>query len=383
MAEQAASYSPGLEGIVAGISTLSYIDTENNVLTYRGYNVQDLCDNCSFEEVAYLLLYGELPNEKQFEAFNATLIAEREPHPKVYEVIKQLPPSAEPMDWLKVAVATQALFDPQADDNSREANLAKAIRLTAKLPTILANGYKLIDRAPYVQGLSTDSHAANFLRMLTNESPDELSTKTLNTTLILYAEHGYNASTFSARVTVSTLSDLYSGVVSAIGTLKGSLHGGANEEVMRMLLEIGDPAKAEAWVTKRLTKSPDNPRPRIMGFGHREYKVGDQRAQIVKGYTRQLAEQTGVKKWVEISDILEEYMLREKGLHPNLDFPVSPAYYMMGLPIPLYTPIFVLSRIVGWSAHIIEQLDNNRLIRPTNLYAGPERREFVAIGNRA
>jgi citrate synthase len=183
-------------------------------------------------------------------------------------------------------------------------------------------------------------------------------------------------------VTVSTLSDLYSGVVAAIGALKGPLHGGANEEVMKMMLEIGEPANAEAWLRKKMTKTPDNPRPRIMGFGHREYKQGDQRAQIVKQYTRRLAERTGQTKWTEIADTLERIMLDEKGLHPNLDFPVSPAYYMMGLPIPLYTPIFVISRIVGWSGHIIEQLDNNRLIRPTSLYEGPKRREFVPMDER-
>lgn len=377
------NYSPGLEGVIAGVSALSRIDTEQNVLTYRGYNVQALCDHAAFEEVAYLLLYGELPTAAQLAEFSRALIAEREVPPVVYDLIRLLPPDSEPMDWLKAAVAVLALYDPQAGDNRRAANLAKAVRLTAKMPALVANGWRILHGRPPTPSDPALGHAAHFLYLLTGQQPDDYFVQVLNTTLILYAEHGFNASTFAARVTVSTLSDLHSGVVSAIGALKGPLHGGANEEVMRMLLEIGEPENAEAWVRKKLTKTPENPKPRIMGFGHREYKRGDQRAQIVKHCTRELARRVGETKWTQIADILEEHMLREKGLHPNLDFPVSPAYYLMGLPIPLYTPIFVLSRVVGWSAHIIEQLDNNRLIRPTSLYTGPETRPYVPLAQRA
>lgn len=382
MTTEAASYSPGLEGVVAGITGLSQIDTERNVLTYRGYNVADLCDHATFEEVAYLLLYGELPNRPQLVEFADWLVCDREAPAYIHDVLRLLPPESEPMDWLKVAVAALALSDPQAGDNSHDANIAKAVRLTAKLPALVANGWRILHGQPPATPDASLSHAAHFLHLLTDEPPSEQAVRTLNATLILYAEHGFNASTFTARVTVSTLSDLYSGVVAAIGALKGPLHGGANEEVMKMLLEIGEPADAEAWVRHKLTKTPENPRPRIMGFGHREYKKGDQRAQIVKGYTRELARATGQTKWTDIADTLEDYMMREKGLHPNLDFPVSPAYYMMGLPIPLYTPIFVLSRVVGWSAHIIEQLDNNRIIRPTNLYDGPPPRPYVPLDER-
>jgi 2-methylcitrate synthase/citrate synthase II len=382
MSETNPNYSPGLEGVIAGMSGLSQIDFENNILTYRGYNVQDLCDHASFEEVAYLLYNGELPAPSQLAQFQASLDNERAVPDAVYNVLRQLPADSEPMDWLKIAVATVVLFDPQASENGHEANVAKALRLTAKMPALVANGWRVIHgQSPTSPkpGLST---SAQFFYLLNGKEADEFFVKTLNTTLILYAEHGFNASTFTARVTVSTLSDLHSGVVSAIGALKGSLHGGANEEVMHMLLEIGDPANAEEWVRKRLTKTLDNPRPRIMGFGHREYKKGDQRAQIVRQYTRELGRRLGDTRWSEISDTLEKYMLEEKGLYPNLDFPVSPAYYLMGLPIPLYTPIFVVSRVVGWCGHIIEQLDNNRIIRPTNIYNGPNRRDFLPLERR-
>lgn len=377
-----ANYSPGLEGVIAGITHLSYIDTEHNILTYRGYNVQDLCDHATFEEVAYLLLYGELPNRHEYESFCARLVTEREVPSVIYDVLRLLPPNSEPMDWIKVAVGTLALYDPAHRDNSRDANLAKALRLTAKMPALVANGWRVMHGLEPVPSMATDTHAAHFLRLLTGKPPDQFAVKTLNVTLILYAEHGFNASTFTARVVVSTLSDLYSGVIAAMAALKGPLHGGANEEVMKMLLEIGEPENAEPWLRKKLTKTPENPKPRIMGFGHREYKRGDQRAQIVKSYTRELARRTGQTKWVEIADILERTMREEKGLYPNLDFPVSPAYYLMGLPIPLYTPIFVISRVVGWSAHIIEQLDDNRLIRPTSLYKGTPARPFVPMAER-
>jgi len=376
------SYAPGLEGVVAGITRLSHIDTERNTLTYRGYDVRELAEGASFEEVAFLLLHGELPDRQHLGDFLDLLAAEREAPPLVYDVLARLPPDSEPMDWLKVAVAVLALEDPGAGDQRREANLARAVRLTAKLPAIVANGWRILEGRTRTPVRTDLGHAAHFLHLLTGREPDPLFVRALNTTLILYAEHGFNASTFAARVTVSTLSDLHSGVVSAIGALKGPLHGGANEEVMRMLLEIGEPDNAEPWLRRRLTKTPENPRPRIMGFGHREYKHGDQRAQIAKGLTRELAQRTGQTHWVEIADILEEIMLREKGLHPNLDFPVAPAYYMMGLPIPLYTPIFVLSRVVGWCAHIMEQLDDNRLIRPTSLYNGPPPRPFVPLDRR-
>lgn len=260
------TYSPGLEGVIAGISHISHIDLENNVLTYRGYNVQDLCDHSTFEEVAYLLLYGELPNAPQLAEFADWLNRERAVPDVLFDVLRRLPADSEPMDWMKIGVATLSLFDPQAHDNSHDANIAKAVRLTAKLPALLGNGWRVIHGLEPTAADPAHNHAAHFLHLLTGVTPDEFAVKTLNTTLILYAEHGFNASTFTARVTVSTLSDLYSGVVSAIAALKGPLHGGANEEVMRMMLEIGEPANTEAWLRRKMTKTADNPRPRIMGF---------------------------------------------------------------------------------------------------------------------
>ena len=377
------NYSPGLEGVIAGISAISHIDTERNTLAYRGYNVQDLVDSASFEEVAYLLLYGDLPNAAQLAEFSDWLVSEREPSPVVYEILRRIPPDSAPMDWLKIAVAAVALLDSAAEvENAHTANLSRAVRLAAKLPALVANGWRITQGKDPTTARTDNSHAAQFLQLLTGEQPDEGDVQVLNTTLILYAEHGFNASTFAARVTVSTLSDLYSGVVSAIGALKGPLHGGANEEVMKMLLEIGEPENAETWLRLKLTKSPENPRPRIMGFGHREYKKGDQRAQIVKRHLLELSRLKNDMRWADIEQTLERIMLQEKGLHPNLDFPVSPAYYLMGLPIPLYTPIFVISRVVGWCAHIIEQLDDNRIIRPTSIYNGPAARDYIPLGQR-
>jgi citrate synthase len=378
------AYSPGLEGVIAGVSAISRIDPERNVLTYRGYNIQDLVDNGGFEESAYLVLHGELPSAAQLADFAGWLQSEREVPPVVYEILGRIPPESSPMDWIKIGISTLGLIDRSTkSENERVANLGRAVRLTAKLPALIANGWRITQGLEPAKSSEAGSHAAHFLRLLTTEEPDQESVSVLNATLILYMEHGFNASTFAARVTVSTLSDLYSGVVSAVGTLKGPLHGGANEEVMRMLLEIGEPENTEAWLSRKLAKTPENPRPRIMGFGHREYKRGDQRAQIIKKRFLELSRSRSDMRWADISQILEKIMMEEKGLYPNLDFPVSPAYYLLGLPIPLYTPVFVVSRVVGWCAHIIEQLDNNRLFRPTNIYNGPAARPYVPLTERS
>src|SRR5581483_8258424 len=281
------------------------------------------------------------------------------------------------MDTLKAAVAVLALSDPEYELDTPEANLNKAVRLYAKIPNLVVNGYRILRGQPPIPPDPTLDHNANFFTMLTGTPRTDLFGKVLNVTQILYAEHGFNASTFAARVTVSTLSDLYSGVVSAIGTLKGPLHGGANEAAMEMLLEIGEPSRAAAWVKDALARKQ-----KIMGFGHREYKHGDERAKIVKQYALQLAEQTGDTKWRDLSQIIEDEMMNAKGLYPNLDFPVASAYYLMGIPIPLYTPIFVMSRITGWCAHIIEQLANNRIIRPHSEYNGPRDLKVVPMEQR-
>ncbi len=373
----ATEYRPGLEGVTAGISAISEVDPERNSLIYRGYDVHDLVDQCSFDEVAYLMLHGKLPNVQEFDEFNGRIRALREVPSDIWNVYRMFDHAAHPMDRLKAAVAVIAAKDPNASDMSEAASIARAERLYAQLPVLVVNGNRIMhDLQPRAPRADLD-HNANFLYMLNGEEGSELFTKVLNVTQILYAEHGFNASTFSSRVTVSTLSDLYSGVVSAIGTLKGPLHGGANEAAMEMMIEIDDPSKAREWVLDALATKK-----KIMGFGHREYKRGDTRAIIVKKYVEELSEATGNRKWLEISNTLEEEMLKAKNLYPNVDFPVASAYYLMGIPIELYTPMFAMARVTGWSANIIEQLANNRIIRPHNEYNGPTGLEVKPISRR-
>ena len=373
----ATAYSPGLEGVTAGISAISEVDAERNELIYRGYNIHDLVDNCSFDEVAYLLLFGKLPNQSEFDTFMRQAGENRAVPDSIYDLYRTFPKDAHPMDTLKAAVAVLAMFDPEAENNSHDANLNKAVRLYAKIPNLVVNGYRVMQGQEPIAPDAALCHNANFWHMMTGEARTDIYGKLMNVTQILYAEHGFNASTFAARVTVSTLSDLYSGVVSAIGTLKGSLHGGANEAAMAMLLEIGEPEKAAEWVKDALANKK-----KIMGFGHREYKNGDERAKIVKTYAVELGKSLVNTHWTEVSQIVEDEMLKTKNLYPNLDFPVASVYYLMDIPIPLYTPIFVMSRITGWCAHIIEQLDNNRIIRPHNEYNGNRGLSVVPLAER-
>jgi citrate synthase len=370
-------YRPGLEGVTAGISKISDIIAEQNRLIYRGYDIRDLAAHCEFEEVAYLILLGKLPNRQELAQFKAQLEPHRELPAEVYRVLHALPAGANLMAALQVGVATLGMLDPQADVNTHEANLQKAIRLTASMPTLVANGYRILQGQAPVPPRANLPHASNFLYMLFGREPDPLHAQVMNLTFILYAEHGYNASTFTAHVIASTLADMYSAVVGAIGALRGSLHGGANEAAMESILEIGSPDRAEAWVMEKLAKKE-----RIMGFGHREYKIGDIRATILKAYVRQLAEQANRMDLYQIQETMERVMLREKNLHPNVDFPAAVVYYLMGIPIPLYTPIFAAARIVGWAAHVIEQHDDNRLIRPRSDYAGPRDLPFVPLDQR-
>ncbi|HZO89594.1 MAG TPA: citrate/2-methylcitrate synthase [Chthonomonadaceae bacterium] len=371
------TYSPGLEGVTAGISAISEVNAERNMLIYRGYDIHDLVEHCTFEEVAYLLLFGKLPNRQEYDAFRQRLATERAVPEGIYDLYRRLPSDAHPMDTLKAAVAVLSMFDPDYTQNTHEANQNKAMRLLARIPTLVVNGYRITQGLPPIAPDPSLCHNANFFYMLTGKPPNDLFGHVFNVTQILYAEHGFNASTFAARVTVSTLSDLYSGVVSAIGTLKGPLHGGANEAAMEMLLEIGEPSKAAEWVRNALAQKQ-----KIMGFGHREYKKGDERAKIVKQYVMELGKYVGNTRWQEMSQIIEDEMLHAKGLYPNVDFPVASAYYLMDIPIPLYTPIFVMSRITGWCAHIIEQLDNNRIIRPHSEYNGPRGLQVVPMEAR-
>jgi len=371
-------YSPGLQGIIAGITKISNIDVDRSVLTYRGYDVHVLADKAAFEEAAYLVLNGELPSKPQLESFDKTLKAEREIPKGVYDVLRLLPKDSHPMDMLKVGISTITMYDPELDDNSHEANIRKAYRLLAKTATLVANGYRIVyegkDPIPPDNSLN---HAANFLYMLKGEKPSDEMAKAMNASFILYLEHTFNASTFTARVIVATTSDLYSGTVGAIGALKGNLHGGANEAAMAMLLEIGSLENVKPYIQNALANKA-----KIMGFGHREYRKSDSRAPIMKEMGRKMSEARGDMKWYDIADAVEKEMWDAKELFPNIDFPSAWVYYEMGLPIPLYTPIFAVARTAGWSAHMIEQLDNNRLIRPSCIYDGPAPREFVGIDQR-
>jgi citrate synthase len=290
---------------------------------------------------------------------------------------KLYPKNSNPMDMLKAAAALLALHDPEKDDDSHDANIRKAIRLVAKFPAMIAWSYRLSRGQDIIQPDNSLAHGENFLYMLLGKKPDPYVAHVFDISLICYADHGFNASTFASRVTVSTMSDIYSGTTSAIGTLKGSLHGGANEEAMYMLMEIGTPENAEHWVMDALATKK-----KIMGFGHREYKTGDPRAAILTGMAGEVSEKLGDSKWYRIATIVEDLMRREKNIVPNVDFPTSYVYYLMGLPIEIYTPIFALSRIAGWTAHMIEQLDNNRLIRPKAIYEGPQHLDYVPRAQR-
>jgi 2-methylcitrate synthase/citrate synthase II len=358
-------YSPGLEGVIAGETAIS---TVTGGLRYRGYPVTELAEKCSFEETAYLLLHGDLPTRSQLAQFQQRLAAPKLPE-QVSSFLKVAPENAASMDVLRTAVSMLALYDPEAADNSRAANLRKAERLLAQIPIAIAEHYRAskgLAPVPCQPGLG---FAANLLTMVRGSAPDEFERKAFDVSLIMYAEHEFNASTFTARVVCSTQSDLHSSIVAAIGALKGPLHGGANEKVMEVLLSSGGPDKAEAWIRAAIARKE-----KVMGFGHRVYKTGDVRAKALKDYARQATGRAGLSQWEEAAEIIERVLAQEKNLYPNLDWPAGRLYHALGLETPLYTPFFVASRVTGWSAHVIEQLDNNRIIRPRARYTGPDER---------
>lgn len=370
------NYSPGLEGVIAGVSSICNVDPDSG-LYYRGYDVHDLAHHSHFEETAYLVLHGKLPSKIQLEDFTRQLVMQRDLPADVVNVLRAFPKKAHPMDAMRAGMLALGALDPDLNDTSHAANVRKSIRIIARTATIVAAGYRLGQGQEPIAPRSDLNHSQNFLYMLTGKVPDEFVARAFDVTLICYMEHEFNASTFSARVTAATLSDIYAAITSAIGTLKGKLHGGANEEAMKMLIEIGSPAKAEAWVRERLARKE-----KIMGFGHRVYKHGDSRVDIVREYAKQLGDRMKQPQWYQISEIIERIMKDEKNQFPNVDFPSAPAYYLMGLPIELYTPIFAVSRVVGWCAHVIEQQDNNRLIRPRSHYSGEQGLKYVAIDLR-
>ncbi|MEX2243337.1 MAG: citrate/2-methylcitrate synthase [Fimbriimonadaceae bacterium] len=373
------NYSPGLEGVIGGVTSISDISSEESKLIYRGYDVHDLASKGSFEQTAYLLLYGKLPNQQELDGFTKTLAEERAVPDQVYTALKQLPKGTHPMDIAKVGYAVAAPYDPDyaAPATDQAANLRKAVRIVARGSTIVGNGHRVRNGQEPLQPKKEHTVAQNFLYLMSGQEPDAETAHVLDSSLTLYAEHGYNASTFACRVTVATLSDIYSGIVSGIGTLRGPLHGGANEEAMKMLEQIGSPDKAEAWIRDALATKK-----KIMGFGHREYKKRDPRAIYMTKVGKELTVKKGMTKWSEIADILERVMETEKGIYPNVDFPAAYAYYALGIPVDLYTPIFVIARVSGWSAHALEQLANNRLIRPACIYEGPRSATWVPIEQR-
>lgn len=367
----------GLEDVVAGNSSVCFIDGKEGRLVYQGYDIHDLAAKATFEEVVYLLWHGKLPNQAQLDDLKQQLSAARALPAAVLNVLKGLPKDAHPMEALRTGVSLLGMYDPDSKDMSREANLRKAIRLTAQVGTISAAWGRIATGKEPVAPRTDLSHAGNFLYMLTGEVPGEYETHVFDVCLTLHADHELNASTFSARVTAGTLSDLHSAITSAVGTLKGPLHGGANEQVMLMLLEIGSVANAEAWITDALAKKK-----KVMGFGHRVYKTMDPRAVWLRQFSEEMGKRAGETKWFEISEVVHRVVHEQKGLYPNVDFYSASTYYTMGIPTDLFTPIFATSRISGWTAHVLEQYDNNRLIRPRAEYVGPNKLEWVPIEQR-
>jgi 2-methylcitrate synthase len=367
----------GLVGVYADTSSVSKVMPETNSLTYRGYAVQDLCEECSFEEVAYLLWNGELPDRDQLAGFKAAEAAEREVSPTLHGVIRSFPHSAHPMDAIRTAVSFMGMEDPEAADVSEPAQRRKAMRMFAKIPTAIAAAHRASKGQPPVAPDPAHSFSENFFNLVFGKVPQPEVVKAFDVSLILYAEHTFNASTFAARVVTSTGADIHGAVCAAIAALKGPLHGGANEAVMHMLQEVGEPAKAAAWLEGKFDHKA-----LVMGFGHRVYKKGDSRVPTMTKYAERMAEVVGDRRWMEISRILAAEMIRQKNIHPNLDFPAGPAYHLMGFDIPLFTPIFVASRVTGWAAHVFEQAADNRLIRPLSVYTGPEQRPVPPISQR-
>ncbi|MGY1934600.1 bifunctional 2-methylcitrate synthase/citrate synthase [Nocardia gipuzkoensis] len=365
----------GLAGVVVDTTAISKVVPETNSLTYRGYAVPDLARHCGFEEVAYLLWYGELPDAAQLELLCQRERAQRRIDRSVLSLIEKMPDSCHPMDVVRTVVSYLGAEDPEEDlsgATAQRALPAKALRLTAVLPTVIAADMR---RRRGLDPVAPHSHlgfAANFLNMCFGAVPDPRIVRAFETSLILYAEHGFNASTFAARVVTSTRSDIYSAVTAAIGALKGPLHGGANEAVMHALLEIGEPEKAGEWLRAKLADKQ-----KVMGFGHRVYKNGDSRVPTMRAELAQVAAVTGGERWLRVSAALERAMEEATGIEPNLDFPAGPAYYLMGFDIAMFTPIFVMSRITGWTAHIIEQVASNALIRPLSEYTGVPQRELI------
>jgi 2-methylcitrate synthase len=367
----------GLLGIVVDETTISHVVPELSTLTYRGYTVQELCDKCDFEEVAYLVLNGDLPNKNQLKKFIKQERSERKLSKQILKNIQSMPKNAHPMDVIRTCVSLMALEDKDTKDNSPKANMRKTMRIFAKTPTAVAAYFRYRKGKKIIAPNKKLSFSENFFKMMFNKVPDKEIVRAFDISLILYAEHSFNVSTFTARTITSSLSDLHGAITGAIASLKGPLHGGANEAVMHMMKEIGKPEKAKAWIENALARKKV-----VMGFGHRVYRTGDSRVPTMKHYMFKVAKLLKKQKYPMMYEILEKIMLEKKNIHPNVDFPCGPTYYMMGIDIDFYTPIFVMSRITGWSAHIMEQHTSNKLIRPLSKYKGKEVREVMLLNQR-
>lgn len=368
----------GLAGVYADKSRVSKVFDETNTLTYYGYPVQELAAQCRFEEVAYLLWHGELPTGEQLKQLEQQERSQRSISPAMLAVLRQFRSDAHPMDTLRTAISFMGVEDPEWTDMSPAGNLKKAVKMFAKIPTIIAADCRLRAGKEPIAPRADLSFAENFFHMYFGEVPAPEVVRCFDASLTFYAEHGFNASTFAGRVITSTLSDIYSAVTGAIGALKGPLHGGANEAVMHMLLDIKEPSLAQAWIDEALSEK----KKLVMGFGHRVYKNGDSRVPHMTKYFHDMAKIKGGEKWVEIENILAKTMIEKKNIHPNLDYPVGPAYYLMGFDIPVFTPIFVMSRITGWTAHIMEQLEENKIMRPLSVYSGVPQRSVLPMEKR-
>jgi len=367
----------GLRGVAVASSSISDVNGEKGELIYEGYNIHDLAKHSTFEEVIFLLWNKRLPNRAELSALEQSLRASYAVPAELIDLLKQFPPGADPVDVLRTAVSALEFYDPNAKDISPENSIKTATRLTAQFPTIVAASDRIRRGLEPVPPAGSMNIATNFLYMLKGEQPSERDARIFDVCLILHADHELNASTFTARVVAGTLADMYAAVTAAIGALSGPLHGGANTNVMKTLLEIGALENVEPFIKKALSEKR-----KIMGFGHAVYKTEDPRATHLRQFSKEMGEAAGDSKWYEMSRKVEEVMMREKGLYPNVDFFSASTYYMMGIPLDLYTPIFAISRISGWTGHILEQYADNKLIRPRADYVGPRDLHYLPIDQR-
>ena len=382
MSTPAPSAGAGLRDVVAAPSRICFIDGEKGVLIYGGYDIHQLAENSNFEEVVFLLWNGRLPNKAELDDLNKQLVANRALPAEIISLIKSFPKTAVPMDSLRTAVSALAFFDPDKGNNSPEARQRQAVRLTAQVATVVAAIDRIRNGKEPIEPKAELSHAGNFLYMLNGKEPSDVETQAFDIALILHADHEFNASTFAARVTAGTLADIYAATTAAIGALSGPLHGGANEQVMKMLLEIGSPDKVDQYVADKFAKGD-----KIMGIGHAVYQTEDPRATHLRRMSEATGKRQGDTKWFDMSKRIEDIVVAEmdkkgKKIRANVDFYSASTYYMLGIPVDLYTPIFAVSRISGWTAHVLEQLGNNKLIRPRSDYQGGMDLKYVPIEQR-